>query len=241
MHASAGNKYPYDAPSTIPRTSSWVRNHATAPRSRPAIRKKASRDTFATDYSAADSPVMSRVNSFTIESSARSATASMFDPAPSPVLTDATTSFLSNSNSLTSSPVQLSPLVKLEMPELPPIDPRSGSLAIHTPSENIQDFIRFDPVPPVPPISLPSAADSEFDDGFMLTNEMATISEATTNLDMPTTREFMRESDCNIGPSSTFVQMNGFCKGAEAFRIGGHWQGIKQIAGFVAVSTIRSV
>ncbi|CAK7213129.1 hypothetical protein SBRCBS47491_001697 [Sporothrix bragantina] len=68
--------------------------------------------------------------------------------------------------------------------------------------------------------------------GTVVGDDSATVDTATT--DLPLTREFVREADCSIGPKSTFETMGGFCKGAELFRTGGHWTGIKQQGGYVA-------
>lgn len=45
-----------------------------------------------------------------------------------------------------------------------------------------------------------------------------------------------RETDCSIGVKSSLYQMKGFCEGAQAFRQGGHMQGVKKTQGYVAVS-----
>lgn len=168
----------------------------------------------------------------------------------------------------------------------------SPALSPLMPSQSIQDFIRFDPSPPVPPIGLPlspklapqledltehyqyphqhvrqpsdqmpqsprsvpapfclppttlpsAPSDTHYDNGLMLAEETSSSrlqggSDAGTgtSLDMPMTRGFMREPDCSIGPSSSFAKLGGFCTGAESFRLGGHWQGIKQQGGYVAV------
>ncbi|EFX05603.1 hypothetical protein CMQ_3672 [Grosmannia clavigera kw1407] len=181
----------------------------------------------------------------------------------------------------------------------------SPALSPLMPSQSIQDFIRFDPSPLMPPISLPMShqlapqqeevrdgeywtgsfhrpyqqpdqtpgqllqssamsvpaplsllpatlpsapSDSHYDNGLMLAEESSNAglhggSEADTgtSLDFPITRGFVREPDCSIGPSSSFVKLGGFCQGAESFRLGGHWQGIKQQGGYVATTIGRCV
>jgi hypothetical protein len=105
--------------------------------------------------------------------------------------------------------------------------------------------------PNLPP-SIPSGmSDKTYDHGLMVVDEergkerkaskakapgdgVAGDDAATIQSDVPLTREFVREADCSIGPKSTFETMGGFCKGAELFRKGGHWQGIKQTGGYVA-------
>ncbi|KJR84325.1 uncharacterized protein SPSK_08383 [Sporothrix schenckii 1099-18] len=96
--------------------------------------------------------------------------------------------------------------------------------------------------PNLPP-SIPSGmSDKVFDNGLMVVDEekdkdkakAGAASAAGDNADVPLTREFVREADCSIGPKSTFEMMGGFCKGADLYRSGGHWQGIKQTGGYVA-------
>ncbi|KAL1902483.1 hypothetical protein Sste5346_001464 [Sporothrix stenoceras] len=98
--------------------------------------------------------------------------------------------------------------------------------------------------PNLPP-SIPSGmSDKNYDQGLMVVDEEKSKTKkpssgtgddtATIHSDVPMTREFVREADCSIGPKSTFETMGGFCKGAELYRTGGHWQGIKQTGGYVA-------
>jgi len=47
--------------------------------------------------------------------------------------------------------------------------------------------------------------------------------------------ETPKRVDCVIEKTSTYHQLQGFCKGAEIFRNDGHWESIKQTAGFLAV------
>ncbi len=103
-------------------------------------------------------------------------------------------------------------------------------------ASDVQELIKFEPVPLLPPVVLPSASETEYDNGLMLADEAPDRTDVDTSLDMPMTREFTREADCTIGPASSFHLMGGFCKGAQSFRIGGHWQGIHKQTGFVAVS-----
>jgi hypothetical protein len=49
-----------------------------------------------------------------------------------------------------------------------------------------------------------------------------------------------REPDCSIGPKSSLYQMKGFCEGAQAFKQGGHLQGVKKVQGYVAVGNALS-
>lgn len=65
-------------------------------------------------------------------------------------------------------------------------------------------------------------------------DDIASPEKATA--DPPLSRNFVRESDCSIGPKSTFERMGGFCEGAALYRTGGHWAAIKQQEGYVAVS-----
>lgn len=226
----------------IPRTSSWVRKQATAPRPRPPLASRASREALGAEASPSAGQLLARLDTMTMDGSARSTAGSLFDAGPSPVLTDSRTSFFSSSNSYASTPSQMSPRI---LPDGFTIDTTTAS-SPHIRSdqaEDVRDFIKFEPVPPVPPITLPvSAVDTEYENGLMLVEEEGSRDNETvaTTLDLPTTREFSRETDCSIGPTSSFHILGGFCKGAEAFRIGGHWQGIRKQAGFVAVSAVAS-
>ncbi|CAK7211538.1 hypothetical protein SCUCBS95973_001149 [Sporothrix curviconia] len=105
--------------------------------------------------------------------------------------------------------------------------------------------------PNLPP-SVPSGlSEKHYDPGLMVvgdedkltkiaTGASATAMGAATGDDSvtvdtaPLIREFVREADCSIGPKSTFERMGGFCKGADLYRTGGHWAGIKQQGGYVA-------
>ncbi|CAK7265052.1 hypothetical protein SEPCBS57363_001385 [Sporothrix epigloea] len=82
----------------------------------------------------------------------------------------------------------------------------------------VEDVARF-------PTSTRAASPPAMDD-------IATAEKATT--DPPLGRDFVRESDCSIGPKSTFEKMGGFCEGAVLYRKGGHWAAIKQQGGYVA-------
>ncbi|CAK7270766.1 hypothetical protein SEPCBS119000_004254 [Sporothrix epigloea] len=107
---------------------------------------------------------------------------------------------------------------------------------------------------PVSPSALPGKprepGEKHFDHGLMvvededqLTAEMRATTLAATDdgasddkmtADLPHKRNFVRESDCSIGPKSTFERMGGFCNGALLYRTGGHWTAIKQQGGYVA-------
>jgi hypothetical protein len=118
--------------------------------------------------------------------------------------------------------------------------PLSSFSTIKPRDDSLGDFAHFEAVPELAPLtlpdlSLPSAAASEYGGSTRSkgADEVATISDQASSF-MPTSRQYTRETDCSIGPSSTFRQMQGFCKGAEGFRVGGPSEGIKQVTGFVA-------
>ncbi|EPE06384.1 sh3 domain-containing protein [Ophiostoma piceae UAMH 11346] len=397
-------------PSTIPRTSAWVRSHQQLSDQQLShqqlsqlqkngnVRKKPAHDIMTPEYDAAahsnvpgspgpapTSPSMqSRFSSLNIDGSVRSTYSSTYSPS-SPVLTDGTrASYMSSAaTSYTSSPT-----MNFSMPPLPAdlashaerinnlvnhhqahyiqkdgmLPPPAMGRRQSVSSQSIQDFIKFAPSPPVPPIGLPLSpthrpqimeeeehghydphneedinvddveemlrlhhqsrpgsrvdssshrrldwkprtsqgspgfqglvspgspgpgadrvdhidhsvrsssrqqrlvtppppintsdipdipedllvpSDKTFDQGLMVAetqnthnnDDTATIATTGGASDVPMTREFVREADCSIGPHSSFEQMGGFCKGAELFRTGGHWQGIKQTGGYVA-------
>lgn len=200
-----------------------------------------------TDYSPFGSPTMAPLNSVSVEGSLRAA--SVFDPNPSPTSGDSRTSFISNTTGYTSYSIQQSPRATVMIPTS---EPRAAPLPAISQVESVQEFIKCEPVVEVAPVSLPTedeqlecdsppgllSADTppEFDNGLMLASEAIYTLEKDTTSESIVTREPPREADCSIGPKSTFHLLQGFCNGAEAFRMGGHGQGVKQTAGYVAVS-----
>ena len=92
--------------------------------------------------------------------------------------------------------------------------------------------------PAMPPPSLPSAA-AELESGLMVSEDWKTVISDGTNAG---SRALMSvssgEPDCSIGPKSSLYQMKGFCEGAQAFKQGGHLQGVKKMQGYVAVSLV---
>jgi hypothetical protein len=129
-----------------------------------------------------------------------------------------------------------------QTPTTQPVSPATSlTNLINTRDDSLRDIFHFEPVPELPPptlpvdLPLPSAPASEYggSDRLRPNDEVATISDQASSF-MPTSRQYTREADCSIGPTSSFRQMQGFCKGAESFRIGGPWEGIKQVNGFVA-------
>ncbi|CAI0643514.1 unnamed protein product [Colletotrichum noveboracense] len=93
-------------------------------------------------------------------------------------------------------------------PRLPISEMRTSSLAA----------FQFEPTPPLPP-------PGQFSDGLMLANEQAA---ADSMLSDKRASTLIKEDECLIGPKSSFHQVKGFCDGAQAFRRGGYWQGLKQ-------------
>ncbi|KAK3940438.1 hypothetical protein QBC46DRAFT_434767 [Diplogelasinospora grovesii] len=89
---------------------------------------------------------------------------------------------------------------------------------------------------PGPP-SLPSAA--EFDEGLMVAEDWTTVVSDGANSQGQRHLSTMpsREADCSIGSKSSLYQLKGFCDGAQAYKQGGHWEGIKKTVGYVAGAT----
>jgi hypothetical protein len=86
------------------------------------------------------------------------------------------------------------------------------------------------------PLSLPSAA-AELESGLMVSEDWKTVvSDGAQSGSRPLTSVTSREPDCSIGPKSSLYQMKGFCEGAQAFKQGGHLQGVNKVQGYVAVS-----
>jgi hypothetical protein len=86
------------------------------------------------------------------------------------------------------------------------------------------------------PLTLPLAA--EFDDGMVLPEDWHTVV-SDGGISSANSAKGMREADCSIGPKSSLYQMKGFCQGAQAYKAGGHWQGVKKTSGYVAVRPLR--
>jgi hypothetical protein len=82
------------------------------------------------------------------------------------------------------------------------------------------------------PLNLPPAA--EYEEGLMPAEDWTTVvSDAASTANRSVSS---RDADCLIGPQSSLYQLKGFCDGAQAFKQGGHWDGVKKTAGYVAVS-----
>lgn len=101
-------------------------------------------------------------------------------------------------------------------PRLPISEMRTSSLAA----------FQFEPTPPLPP-------PGQFSDGLMLANEQAA---ADSMLSDKRASTLIKEDECLIGPKSSFHQVKGFCDGAQAFRRGGYWQGLKQTMAYVSTT-----
>ncbi|KAL2129727.1 hypothetical protein VTI74DRAFT_7390 [Chaetomium olivicolor] len=90
-----------------------------------------------------------------------------------------------------------------------------------------------------PPLSLPPAA--EIDSGLMASEDWKTVlSDGVNSASRTLSSVFSREADCSIGPKSSLYRMKGFCEGAQAFKQGGHLQGVKKVQGYVAGSTTHT-
>ena len=91
----------------------------------------------------------------------------------------------------------------------------------------------------------PSAAASsgmppgEFDEGLILAEDWTTVvsdGASVMNGHRLGSTISSRDTDVSIGPKSSLYQMKGFCNGAQAFKKGSHWDGVKKSSGYVAVS-----
>ena len=99
---------------------------------------------------------------------------------------------------------------------------------------------RVSVAPVMPPLSLPSAA-AELESGLVVSEDWKTVvSDGTNSGSRALMSVSSGEPDCSIGPKSSLYQMKGFCEGAQAFKQGGHLQGVKKMQGYVAVSLIPS-
>lgn len=101
-------------------------------------------------------------------------------------------------------------------PKIPISEMRTSSLAA----------FQFEPTPPLPP-------PGHFSDGLMLANEQAA---AESMLSVKRSSTLIKEDECLIGPKSSFHQAKGFCDGAQAFRRGGYWHGLKQTMAYVSTT-----
>ncbi len=91
--------------------------------------------------------------------------------------------------------------------------------------------------PPImTPLSLPSAA-AELESGLMVSEDWKTVVSEAHSGSRALMSVSSREPDCAIGPKSSLYQMKGFCEGAQAFKQGGHLQGVNKVQGYVAVSS----
>ncbi|KAK3902170.1 hypothetical protein C8A05DRAFT_15728 [Staphylotrichum tortipilum] len=91
--------------------------------------------------------------------------------------------------------------------------------------------------PAVPPLTLPPAA-AELDSGLIVNEDWKTVvSDGANSGSRALVSVSSREPDCSIGPKSSLYQMKGFCEGAQAFKQGGHLQGVKKVQGYVAGAT----
>jgi hypothetical protein len=75
------------------------------------------------------------------------------------------------------------------------------------------------------------------DDGLMLAGDGETVSDSIRSTDK--FGAVSSKEDCSIGSKSSLYLMKGFCDGAQAFRQGSHWHGVKKLSGYVAVRTVR--
>jgi hypothetical protein len=82
-------------------------------------------------------------------------------------------------------------------------------------------------------VPLPQAG--HYHDGLMLAEDCETAS-----MSIKSTAKFgaiSSNTDCSLGSNSSLSLMKGFCDGAQSFRKGSHWHGVKKMSGYVAVRT----
>ncbi|KAG7056976.1 SH3 domain-containing protein [Colletotrichum scovillei] len=79
-----------------------------------------------------------------------------------------------------------------------------------------------------------AVGDDAFNDGTFVTRihrrgfDTVTPQSSTSTQHLRSISTVEKEEGCLIGPKSSFHQLKGFCDGAQTFRRGGYWHGIKQ-------------
>lgn len=190
-----------------PRTSDWVEEQAPLQKPRRPLRGSIPENSVVANHATIDNTTIARFNQLGLE---RNATpqSSVFDPtSPS---TTYRTSVYSDSPTHSSN----GPSPDLQFNEL-----RTSSLAA----------IQFEPAVP---INLPNP--SQYSDGLMLANEQT--ASPTSGQNPRSVSTLTRDEECSIGPKSSFHQHKGFCDGAQAFRRGGYWDGLKRTMAYVSTA-----
>ncbi|KAI3532380.1 hypothetical protein CSPX01_13478 [Colletotrichum filicis] len=181
-----------------PRTSDWVEEQTSVPKARRPFRGSIPENSAVNDDAFSDGTFVSRIHRRGFDTVTPQS--SVFDPT-SPSTTNRTSIYSdvpTYSSNVTS-------------PELPIIDVRMSPSA-GTKSD--------------PALSVDFPSSGLFTDGLMLADEQAASETSTQHLRSISTME--KEEGCLIGPKSSFHQLKGFCDGAQTFRRGGYWHGIKQ-------------
>lgn len=219
-----------DIPSfPLPRTTAWVSDQAAVPaplRMRNVPVRETIREAIPEHEAVANdinfdsplSPIVFKLGQFPIEREmAKGPGPRQDNETGASTSSGSRVSALSNANS-TAPSVSPSPTVVVALNgTVPDSGERSSSLNARKPS-------------------LPSGA--EFDGGLMLAEDWTTVVSDSSN-SVGRQQGMTREPDCNIGSKSSLFQMKGFCGGAQAFRKGGHWQGVKKTSGYVAGATTQ--
>ncbi|KAF6830948.1 sh3 domain containing protein [Colletotrichum musicola] len=192
---------PIESPGPLPRTSDWVDEQISAPRPRRQMRDSIPENSAVTTTHAlttVDGAVLSRVNRIGLDSGTPQG--SMFDPT-SPSTTSRTSVY---SDSPVYSPANgLSPKTRAS-------DARSSSLSA----------MQLEPI-----MTGTMTAPGQYSDGLMLANEQLVPEPSDRQVG---SISIVSEEDRQIGAKSSFHHVKGFCDGAQAFRRGGYWDGLKQ-------------
>lgn len=187
-----------------PRTSDWVEEQTSVPKPRRPFRGSIPENSAVGDDAFSDGTFVSRIHRRGFD--AVTPQSSVFDPT-SPSTTNRTSVYSdvpTYSSNVTS-------------PKLPTIDVRMS------PSAGTK---------PDPALAIDFPSSGLFTDGLMLADEQAASETSTQHLRSISAME--KEEGCLIGPKSSFHQLKGFCDGAQTFRRGGYWHGIKQTMTWVS-------
>ncbi|KAH8896602.1 hypothetical protein GQ53DRAFT_743241 [Thozetella sp. PMI_491] len=176
------------------------------------------------------SPVLSKLKRFSVEASMGARVTAMLDsPHDSTPATTPATSASNNGFSQTSSISSTSPSTGVA-PQ------KNDGLGVSDRTERSSSLAKTDLN--VTSVSLPSGA--EFEEGLMVAEDWTTVVSdggSLANGKRALSTVSSRDADCSVGPKSSLYQMKGFCNGAQAFKKGSHWDGVKKTSGYVAGNT----
>lgn len=233
----------------LPRTSSLANQQAIVPRSphprSPNPRGPTPGDTFDAYAGISSRPGQSRLTTLPPENMKRPSPVLTFRSDTSRALTGPRSSVFSAANSRATTTSDISPPVSpLGSPAGSPllsIKGHAGALASGPPSppEKAWDVTKREPLIPMPPITLPLAAfDEGLDSDSVLRSETSTSSPISSKLVAHPSQEDTHRS--KIGPRSSFYRLNGFCRGAESFRVDGHWRAVRRCVEYFEVPSYCS-